>query len=203
MGPAKQAAPAPSGKSIKDALVPTAVAADAAGAAASTEPAAAGAAASSGPSLYDKATDGKDSGPRRRTLTRKSTDEFVEKSLYDNFRSFSSTEVDGNVVAGRTLRQRLLEDKRKNRDAPKAHPMGHKYYRELREEYASHETAVKRLVVQDPSQVVNAGLLKAMIQVQQGKHANKGALVGWMSTCNSLNQKELTYLQPPFLQHFT
>ena len=56
----------------------------------------------------------------KRQLKRKSTEEQVEKSLYDNFRCFTPTEIDGVVFEGKTLRQRLHDDKELQKLDPKA-----------------------------------------------------------------------------------
>jgi hypothetical protein len=86
--------------------------------------------------------------------------------LYDNFRSFTPAEIDGFVFEGKTLRQRLHDDKELQKLDPKALVMGQRYYTMLRNAYASQEQAVKRLQVKDANQVVNPALMKAMIAVQ-------------------------------------
>ena len=53
-----------------------------------------------------------------RVLKRKTTEEIVDKSLYDNFRTFTASEIDGVVVDGMTLRQRLQADKAKQKLDP-------------------------------------------------------------------------------------
>jgi len=144
-----------------------------------------------GRSLWEAAANKADGEAKpRRALKRKTTDEQVEKSLYDNFRTFTPTEIDGTVVEGKTLRQRLQEDKRLQRADPKNHPMGQRYYAQLRDMYASTEHANKRLQVKDPSLSVAPALMKAMIAVQAKGSANRGALIGWMSTAPAVNQKE-------------
>lgn len=159
-----------------------------------------GASASSGRSLYEKAGDAAAGhlGSQPRRLSRKTTEEQVEKSLYDNFRTFTSTEIDGTVVEGSTLRQRLAADKRLNRQDPKKYPMGQKYYFRLRTMYASTDHASARLVVKDSAEVVSPGLLKGMMHAR-GKQANRGALIGYLGTCDQVNQKDPFYVDIAFM----
>eukprot|EP00972_Heterocapsa_arctica_P074491 10994308-Heterocapsa_arctica.AAC.1 len=105
--------------------------------------------ATTGRSLWEKACDetvaaGKPA--KQRTASNKTIDDIVDKSLYDNFRNFTSSEVDGTIIDGKTLRQQLQEGKRLHRIDPKNNSMGNRYYQNLREMYASTESPAKRLV---------------------------------------------------------
>jgi len=142
-------------------------------------------------SLWEASQKKADSNAKpKRQLKRKSTEEQVEKSLYDNFRSFTPTEIDGVVHEGKTLRQRLHDDKNLQKTDPKAIVMGQRYYTMLRNAYASQEQAIKRLQVKNPDLPVAPPLMKAMIAVQAKSQNNRGALVGYLSTALSVNQKE-------------
>eukprot|EP00969_Alexandrium_andersonii_P061641 2717378-Alexandrium_andersonii.AAC.1 len=104
-----------------------------------TEPSSS-ASASSGPpaqTLVEKALASEGSSKRRRTLSKRDTDEQVSKAIADNFKQFTSQETDGLIHEGKTLRQRLQEDKRSHKANPKMFPMGQRYYQTLREEYSS------------------------------------------------------------------
>ena len=72
-------------------------------------------------SLWEKSCDNArdNTKPSTRVLKRRTTEEVVDKSLYDNFRTFTASEVDGVVVDGMTLRQRLQADKAKQKLDPK------------------------------------------------------------------------------------
>ena len=125
-----------------------------------------------------------------RVLKRKTTEEIVDKSLYDNFRTFTASEIDGVVVDGMTLRQRLQADKAKQKLDPKMITTGQRYCAMLRNTYASTEHAQQRLKVVDPSLSVNPVLMKAMVLNQNKSQNNRGAIIGWMGTATSVNQTE-------------
>ena len=55
----------------------------------------------------------------------------MDESLKDNFRGWSSIDIDGTVVDGLTLRETILRDKRKSRQS-NYYPMGATYYGDLR-----------------------------------------------------------------------
>ena len=66
-----------------------------------------------------------------RKLKRQSTEKVVDKSLKDNFRGWSSIDIDGTVVEGLSLRETILRDKRKSKGQSDV-PMGQTYYANLR-----------------------------------------------------------------------
>ena len=96
---------------------------------------------------------------------------------------------------GTTLRQRLQADKAKQKLDPKMITTGQRYYAMLRNTYASTEHAQQRLKVVDPSLSVNPVLMKAMVLNQNKSQNNRGAIIGWMGTATSVNQKEPKTLQ--------
>ena len=79
-------------------------------------PATGGAAATSGTSskqiLVEKCL-ASESSKRRRVLSKRDSEELVCKALADIYSQFTSKESDGVIHEGKTLTQRLQEDKRK------------------------------------------------------------------------------------------
>ena len=152
-----------------------------------------------GRSLWEKTGDNApDNAKPKRQLKRKTTEEIVEKSLYDNFKTFTASEIDGVVVEGMTLRQRLHHDKAAQKTDPKGIITGQRYYAMLKDQYASTEHATKRLVVKDQTLSVAPALMKAMVLLQNKSQNNRGAIVGWMSTATTVNQKEPKTLRESF-----
>lgn len=55
-----------------------------------------------------------ESSQKRRASNHKRTvDQVINKVIYDNFRSWNALQTDGIRVGGFTLRERLLDDRRK------------------------------------------------------------------------------------------
>lgn len=50
---------------------------------------------------------------KRASNHRRTADQIVNKVIYDNFRSWNALQTDGIRIAGMTLRERLLDDRRK------------------------------------------------------------------------------------------
>lgn len=64
--------------------------------------------------LLQKALD--ESGQKKRAKNHKrTTDQVVAKCLYDNFRGWTAMQTDGVRIKGATLRERLVDDRRKAR----------------------------------------------------------------------------------------
>jgi len=89
-----------------------------------------GVAGSSCGSLLEEAME-QQTPSKRRMLKRMTTDEQVAKAIKDNFKSWTATEVDMNRVNNKTLRETLLEDKRKAKKEKGAVAFGSSYYFEL------------------------------------------------------------------------
>ena len=153
------------------------------------DPGAASSSASSA-SLLDRALASEPAAKKRRTLAKQDTDAAVTKSLADNFKNFSATQIDATMINGLTLRQQLAEDKRRHKENPKAFPMGQKYYAAMRSAYSSAEDPQKQLQVKDATLGVNAQLLKAMVALK-AKQPNRQPMLGYLHVAEVPNQKEL------------
>ena len=112
-------------------------------------------------SLADLAPEQKVKGTsRKRKLDKQDTEKQVEKLIRDNFKSWSSAKLDGTVLGGLTLRQRLADDKRKNRRGEQS--MGATFYKELKLLYAGADAPALQLHVKDSKQCVRLGLVAAL-----------------------------------------
>lgn len=157
---------------------------------------AADASAAATDSLIDKQF--KDAKPARRSLRRQTTEQQVTKALTDNFKNFSSMEVDGVKHDSLTLRERLVQDKHDQR-AGKHVTMGASYYRQLRDLYADNESPAKKLCVSNPNDEVGGRLTKALTAWKAG-NSNKGPITEWLASEPTANQKELIGLLRMALQ---
>jgi hypothetical protein len=104
---------------------------------------------------------------RPRVLKRQSTEQAVAKALRDNCAGMTPQEVDGVRVSGKTLREKLLSDKREARIGCRAEPMGRKYYDGLREAYSSTESLAKALLCGGDTLSVNQDLFAAMLAAKK------------------------------------
>ena len=143
--------------------------------------------------LLDSAESGKaGSKGSTRKLKRQSTEKVVDKSLKDNFRGWSSIDIDGTVVEGLTLRETILRDKRKSRMS-NDFPMGAHYYGELRKKFGCSSQVANQLQVEDEHQEVSPPLLQAFTDLKAST-PKRGALLQWLATADACNQKEYTGL---------
>lgn len=142
---------------------------------------------SSGASLLDLTPAEK----RRRVLRKHDTEWCVERALSDNFKGWSRELTDLKVVSGKSLRQQLLDRKRLNHTDKNKYPMGVSFYNEMRVLCQEDTGAAATLTLSDESEVVDARLVKSMIEAKKKKHLNRAPLVGWISTTEKVNQREL------------
>jgi hypothetical protein len=157
------------------------------------------AAASAEPTLLELAAAADTGGRRTRTLQRQDTGRRVAKSIADNFKNWSSVNIDEKRVNGLTLRERLCVDVRLHRADPANHPMGAKYYRSLREQYADVQSPGKNLTVKNDQDVVSAKLLAACLQLRKNT-GMKGLMLEYLAGTVAPNQKEVVGLCRCFLE---
>jgi hypothetical protein len=126
---------------------------------------------------------------KARPLKKRNTEEQVNRCLKDNFKEFSSQEIDSIEIDGLTLRQRLARDKRLSRKNPDM-SMGSNYYRMLKDKYRSSDSVVKKLEVTNQSDLISPELRTALVALKNA-NCNKSPLLEFMSGVESLNQKEV------------
>ena len=127
-----------------------------------------------------------------RPLKKRNTEDQVNRSLKDNFKEFSSAEIDSVEIDGMTLRQRLAHDKRLARKNPEMN-LGCNYYKMRKDKYRSSDSVMKQLEVKNQSEIIDQQLRRALIALNSG-NANKSLLVEFMAACEGLNQKEIVGL---------
>ena len=115
--------------------------------------------------------------------------ERVQARLVYNFPGWGPEELDGHLVHGISLRERINEDTRMNDlsmpDAPVMHKL---YYEGMRAIYASPTAAHKKLTVANPAEVVDAHINKALESiVVSGK--NYGLITALLDSLGKVNQK--------------
>jgi hypothetical protein len=126
---------------------------------------------------------------KARPLKKRNTEEQVNRCLKDNFKDFSSQEIDPIEIDGLTLRQRLARDKRMARKSPNMQ-MGSNYYKMLKDKYRSSDSVVKKLEVLNHSELIDPGLRKALVALKSA-NCNKSPLLEFMSGVETMNQKEV------------
>lgn len=127
----------------------------------------------------------------RKQLHRRATGEQVERALTENFKGWSTLECHGHLVGGKSLAQRIGDDKRDAKATNKR--LGSSYWQELREMYSSSTTLASALQVRDHKQGVSDTLVDA---IKFSNCANltkrtKAPLLTYLSTCKAMNQREL------------
>ena len=122
-------------------------------------------------------------------MTNLSIPQQVRNSIKDNFAHFTESMIDAVLVGGLTLRQRLNQDKVKQR-ADKNFHMGKLYYNSVRHQYeeAADSEVAKALVVLDKDEVVDPRLKKAT-EAAKANVPNRSFLLEFFQTAKLCNQK--------------
>jgi len=104
-----------------------------------------------------------DDQENRQSRRQQPVDLQVNRCLQDNFAGFSSLETDGFKINGRTLREKLSNDKLLARDNPQCGiKFGKKYFNDMRTQYGQREHVNAGLVVADESLPINHSLVEAI-----------------------------------------
>ena len=112
----------------------------------------------------------------------------VAKALRDNFKDFSPHQIDIALHEGLTLREQIGRRKLQALASPGRYPIGRRFYDEMRNLYRSDLAPASLLVVDDPGEAIQAGLMSAMIKF---KHiGNKTGLTAWMQVAERPKQRE-------------
>jgi hypothetical protein len=100
-------------------------------------------------------------------LRRQNTEQQVAKAIKDNCSDMSATEIDGTRVAGLTLRETLLRDKRAVKHGDSKETFGKKYYERLRERFSAAESPRMLLKCGEDNLPVNHDLFAAMVSLKK------------------------------------
>ena len=103
--------------------------------------------------------DGEQSKSGRRLRHRAMAD-TVEKVVKDNFKWYSAQDIDGTLVEGATLQQKLTEDKAAEHENPSSMPMGGP---QLQEDQGS---LAATLQVQDNNAEIQGALVVALMELK-------------------------------------
>ena len=127
--------------------------------------------------------------------------DVVGQSLRDNFRGWDSELLDVKKIGGLTLRQRLTADKEKwLKEGGASVTFGATYYIRLKALYKDEQDPAAALEVKDPSLVVSADLMKAMVGVYQSR-PDRSLLQSFCQRVNQdLNLKEVCGIMAYFMQ---
>lgn len=118
---------------------------------------------------------------------KRSLEETVHKALRDNFKGFSDVQTDLTIKEGRSLRQRIIEDKRAQLEDPKI-KTGKFYYDELRTLYGSDKAPEQMLQVYDETETVDKTLMDACTAALSHKK-NFAPLTEFALAVTTMNQK--------------
>jgi hypothetical protein len=116
----------------------------------------------------------------------------VEKAIFDNLRTLSAQELDGNRDGeGHTCRDRLVQRKRKHHESPKGNPLGKVFYAYLRTTFQNAESPKRKL--EDAAALldtpINPLFLDAMMAFK--KNGNRSGVLSYVSLAEALTESEL------------
>ena len=94
-----------------------------------------------------------------RRLRRRTTADMVEKVLKVDFKGYSAQDIDGTMVEGATLRQKLREDKRQNMKTPSSMRMGSHSNEKIEDLFPAGDCIAATLEVQDNSAAIQEDLV--------------------------------------------
>lgn len=128
---------------------------------------------------------------KKRRLTRRSTEDQADRCIAEHFKGWSKVQTTVVKVEGVTLRERIIQDKRRCKHENTRLSSG--YWRDLQAKYAGEESPLRKLQVLDANEPVRPSLIEALkvAQTLNCTTRSKAALVNWFKTETSCNQKEL------------
>ena len=135
-----------------------------------------------------------------RACRRRNTEEAVDKIMKEQFGSFTAAQQSEKLVAGMSLRDMLLADKRKQKKDKKDAPvMGKNYYATMRSKFEDQGSNPQALKALDTNQALDPRLVKAMAASQSATQ-NKGLMQQFLMVVQNVNQRELVGILKFFQQ---
>ena len=119
---------------------------------------------------------------------RRDTECSVEKIMKDHFPGFTEVNFDVILHEGKTLRQRLMDDKRAQR-LDKQLTMGKFYYKALREKYEGQSGPLAKCVAKNSSETVRPELVDAM-RAWKARPIDREPMIQFMKDHDYGNNKE-------------
>jgi hypothetical protein len=130
------------------------------------------------------------SSSSRKRLQKRDTEEQVERSLKTHFSGWSTLEVDGFKVEGKTLRQQLTEDRSAVNEGTRR--LGSSYWKTMQAKYGGPSRPSNTLQVTNPNEHVSQALLEC---IESSTHNNttlksRAPFVQYFASVSNVNQKE-------------
>lgn len=134
---------------------------------------------------------------KKRRLGRRGTDEAVTRALEEHFKEASSVETDLIIKDGKSLRQRIADDRRAAKAA--GTKLGSTYWLRLRRQYdlqAVSGAITEVLVVKNKEEPVSQELADALAHARTANVTKKAVsrLCSFLQSCGNLNQREVVGL---------
>lgn len=142
--------------------------------------------------LVERVEDKADAKVRqRRQLSRRKTDEQVDRSLREHFAGWSTLETHGTPIDGMTLVHRLKHDKRESKESGTR--LGSSYWADLRQRYDGEAAWSQHLKVKEPGLPVADNLVEALRHASNPNvtKRTKAPLTNFLAGVRVLNQKEI------------
>lgn len=148
--------------------------------------------------VIDKLEDAKVRRSRDDEAQRSRTEaQAVKKIEYDHFKDFTEEELFLREVAGCTLHERLVSDRKKW--LKKEIPMGPTYYSARRAEYRNPESAMARLNPDNPADEKDETLSGILLSLIENK-SNVQLFIDWADCCDSINNYNVIAIYRQCLQ---
>jgi len=130
-----------------------------------------------------------DSPPKRRALTRRGSDAIIDRALTEHFSHLSPFQRVTQVVEGRTLRERIADDRASL--SPKQR-LSATYWRDLAKLYAAEGCPIAALAPGDDSMTVSDQLVAALAQLHHRNPAARSGepLIAFLRHAPTVNRSE-------------
>lgn len=147
--------------------------------------------ASEGSLVADEDSRLEQGGRKKRKLSRRNTEDQADRCIAEHFKGWSKVQTGVLKVDGKTLREKIIDDKRQCKQDNSRLSSG--YWRDLKLAYAGDQCPMKKLTVKNPNEPVRPSLIEALkvAQTLNCTTRSKSALVNWFKSEGECNQKEL------------
>ena len=117
----------------------------------------------------------------------------VAKALRDNFKGWGEDMTDLTIREGKSLRQRIFDDKFESKEGGAKTPMGKCYYAELRGMYGASSCPAQQLDVKNEDEAEDPRLIGALTGLFQRKKTFD-RILEWLASAEMVNQKNFVAL---------
>ena len=141
-------------------------------------------------SLLAQAEDKEALAPVQRISKNPAPEVQTDNAIRDNLPGWSSTDLYGKLVDGKTLHHTILADKTANHEKKGSVVMGLYYYDILRRKYRDHMSVEQQLSATDQSAKIQTRLFDAVMKSQKAP-PQRGAMLLFLQVCMDLSQAEM------------